>query len=320
MKVLLTGGSGFIGRSIIDKIVTDRNNDSIILALRKEDPSLFGLSSIVTGDLGNNFDWKPVAKGCDVIIHCSARVHVMQDTKNDPLEEYRKSNVDGTLRLAKQAALAGVKRFIFLSSIKVNGEETFLNHCYQPDDQPLPQDPYGISKWEAEQGLKKISEETNMEVVIIRPPLVYGPGVKANFLNMMTLIYKGIPLPFGAINNQRSLVFIDNLVDLIMVCLDHPCAANQTFLVSDGNDLSTTELFKKIAVELDVKQKIFPVPMKLLKFGANAVGKKSIAQRLCGSLCVDITKTRELLNWQPPISLDKAISETTKDFLIRKSS
>lgn len=254
-------------------------------------------------------------KGVDVVIHCAARVHVMHDQAVDPLIEFRKVNLAGTLNLARQAAAAGVQRFVFISSIKVNGEGTAPGMPYHADDAVTPLDAYGISKHEAEQGLLALAAETGMEVVIIRPVLVYGPGVKANFLNMMSWLYKGIPLPFGAIYNKRSLVALDNLVDLIVTCIDHPAAANQVFLVSDGDDLSTTDLLRRMGRALGKPARLIPIPSKWLEFGARLLGKQALAQRLCGSLQVDISKTRELLGWTPPVSVDEGLRKTAEYFL-----
>ncbi len=239
----------------------------------------------------------------------------MHDTSSDPLAEFRMINVEGTLSLARQAAAASVRRFIFISSIKVNGEGTPVNMPYLAGAQAAPADSYGISKMEAEHGLRALAGETGMEVVIIRPTLVYGPGVKANFLNMMRWLHKGVPLPFGAIHNRRSLVALDNLVDLIVTCVEHPAAANQTFLVGDGEDLSTTELLRRMGVALGKPARLLPVPSRLLEVGAKLLGKQALAHRLCGSLQVDISKTRELLNWTPPVSVDEALRKTAKHFL-----
>jgi nucleoside-diphosphate-sugar epimerase len=266
-------------------------------------------------DLTADTTWQPVLQSVEVVIHAAARVHVMHDTSSDPLAEFRKVNVDGTLNLARQAAAAGVRRFIFISSIKVNGEGTAVGEPYCADARPAPIDPYGISKMEAEQGLRTLAVETGMEVVIIRPVLVYGPGVKANFLSMMRWLHKGVPLPFGAIDNRRSLVALDNLVDLIVTCIDHPAAANQTFLVSDGEDLSTTELLRRMGVALGKSTRLLPVPSRLLEVGAAMLGKQALAQRLCGSLQVDISKTRELLNWTPSVTVDQALRKTAENFL-----
>jgi len=239
----------------------------------------------------------------------------MNDDTADPLREFRRINVDGTLQLARQAAEAGVKRFVFISSIKVNGESTVPGQPFTAAQAPAPIDPYGVSKWEAEQQLRKLSAETGMEVVIIRPALVYGPGVKANFLNMMKWLYKGVPLPLGAIHNKRSLVALDNLVDLIVTCIDHPRAANQTFLVSDGEDLSTTELLQRTSRALGKLPRLLAVPAWMLETAAKILGKQSIAQRLLGSLQVDIAHTRETLGWTPPVSVDAALRKTAQHFL-----
>lgn len=254
-------------------------------------------------------------KGLRPSSNCAARVHVMNDDAADPLREFRRINVNGTLRLATQAAEAGAGRFVFISSIKVNGESTVPGRPFTAQQAPAPIDPYGVSKWEAEQQLRKLSAETGMELVIIRPVLVYGPGVKANFLNMMKWLYKGVPLPLGAIHNKRSLVSLDNLVDLIVTCIDHPRAANETFLVSDGEDLSTTELLQRMSKALGKRPRLLPVPAWMLETAAKVVGKQSIAQRLCGSLQVDISHTRERLGWTPPVSVDAALRKTAQHFL-----
>ena len=249
------------------------------------------------------------------VIHLAARVHVMSYASKSPLEEYRKVNVRGTLNMAQRAASAGVKRFIYLSSIKVNGEETAPGMPFTAEDNPAPIDYYAISKYEAETGLRKLAHETGMDVVIIRPPLVYGPGVKANFLRMMQLLRRGMPLPFGAINNVRSLVALENLVDFIILCIEHPAAANQIFLVSDGEDLSTTELLRRLAKALGIPARLLPLPTIVLKIGAMLIRKSSIARRLCGSLQVDISKSRELLGWSPPCSVDIALQNVANDYL-----
>lgn len=313
-KVLLTGGTGFVGRSVLNRLC--RDGMEVVVCSRTDTINVpSGVRHLSVAGLDSNTDWKLALDGSEVIIHCAARVHVMNDTSTDPLTEFRKVNVDGTLNLARQAAAAGVRRFIFISSIKVNGEGTPVGVPYLADAQPLPADPYGISKMEAEQGLRALAAETAMEVVIIRPVLVYGPGVKANFLSMMRWLHKGVPLPFGAIHNRRSLVALDNLVDLIVTCIDHPAAANQTFLVSDGEDLSTSELLRRMGAALGKPARLLPVPSRLLEAGAAMLGKKDLSQRLCGSLQVDIGKTRELLNWIPPVSVDDALRETAKHFL-----
>ncbi len=228
---------------------------------------------------------------------------------------FRSVNVEGTANLARQAAATGVRRFVFLSSVKVNGEFTETGQPFTADDAPAPKDPYGVSKYEAEKLLRKIAAETGMEVVIIRPPLVYGPGVKANFESMMRWLMRGVPLPLAAMtNNRRSLVALDNLVDLIVTCLNHPAAANQTFLVSDGEDLSSAQLLKRMGAAMGHPAHLFYMPPALLKLGASVLNKPGIYQRLCGSLQLDIAKTRQLLGWIPPVSVDEGLRRAAEGF------
>ena len=300
MKLLITGANGFVGSALCTKA---KENFSVIAATRAE-----------VNAINQHTDWQAMLKGVDVIVHLAARVHIMNDSSKDPLNEFRLVNVKGTLNLAQQAVKAGVKRFIFISSIKVNGESTLLGQPFTANDAPNPQDAYGQSKYEAELALKQLAKGTGLDVVIIRPPLVYGADVKANFYNMMRWLNRSVPLPLGAIHNKRSLVALDNLVDLILTCATHPNAANQTFLVSDDEDLSTTELLRRMAQALGKKAYLLPVPASLLGFAARLIGKQSIAQRLCGSLQVDITKTRQLLNWTPPVSVDTALAQTARAF------
>ncbi|TDX32160.1 nucleoside-diphosphate-sugar epimerase [Modicisalibacter xianhensis] len=272
------------------------------------------------GELSSESDWSEALRDCSAVVHCAARVHVMDDTEADPLAAFRSANVQGTLNLARQAAQAGVARFVFISSIKVNGEQTTRDTFFTAEDEPAPRDPYGISKLEAERGLFVLAEETGMEVVIIRPPLVYGPGVRANFASMMRWLDKGVPLPFGAIHNRRSLVARSNLVDLIMTCLEHPAAANQVFLAGDGEDLSTTQLLHRVGQALGKPARLLPIPIKLLEIAAGVAGKHAIAQRLCGSLRVDISKTQKLLGWRPQVSVDQALNETAQAYLNSQNS
>jgi nucleoside-diphosphate-sugar epimerase len=243
----------------------------------------------------------------EAIVHLAARVHVMNDLRGDSFAEFREVNLAGTLNLARQAAEAGVKRFVFLSSVKVNGESTSPGHPFSEQDIPAPQDSYSISKLEAEDFLRQLSIETGMAVTIIRPPLVYGYGAKANFQKMLYWLDKGVPLPFGAIRNQRSFVALDNLVNFIQICIVHPSAANQTLLVSDGEDLATTDLLRRIGLALGKPARLVPVPMGLLYLVAALIGKKAIVQRLCGSLQVDISKASDLLNWTPPLDVDEGL-------------
>lgn len=274
-----------------------------------------GAETVVIGSLSSETDWTAALRNVDQIVHLAARVHVMNDKCSDPLAEFRRVNVEGTVALARQAAVAGVRRFVFLSSVKVNGEFTKPGHPFTADAVPAPEDPYGVSKYEAEQLLRQIAAETGMEVVIIRPPLVYGPGVKANFESMRRWLARGVPLPLAAVtNNRRSLVALDNLVNVIVTCLNHPAAANQTFLVSDGEDLSTAELLKRMSAAMGKPARLFYLPPTLLKLGANVLNRPGIYQRLCGSLQLDIAKTRQLLGWTPPMSLDEGLRRAAEGF------
>lgn len=314
--ILVTGATGFVGKAVVQRLLAEDQSRCVAVAVRRDDrrwPER--VLPRVTGDLEPSIDWSMALADVSAIVHCAARVHVMADTAANPLEEFRRVNVHGALNLARQAAMAGVLRFVFVSSVKVNGEATQPGQRFTADDAPAPLDAYGISKMEAEQGLRGIAAETGMEVVIIRPPLVYGPGVKANFQAMMRWLARGVPLPLGAINNRRSMVALDNLVDLIVTCIDHPAAANQTFLVSDGEDLSATQLLQRLGRALGKPARLIPVPAMLLKVGAALVGKPAIAQRLCGSLQVDISKTQQLLGWTPPLSVDEGLKKAAEEYL-----
>ena len=312
--ILVSGATGFVGSALVARLA--RDGCEVRACVRRDGVSMpNGVHCVQVGGLTADVDWSHALARVEVMVHAAARVHVMDDTAVDPLAEFRRINVQGTLNLARQAAAACVRRFIFISSIKVNGEATKLGSPFSMDDISAPLDPYGVSKMEAEQGLREIAAQTGMEVVIIRPPLVYGPGVKANFQAMMRWLDRGVPLPLGAIHNRRSLVAIDNLVDLIVTCIDHPAAANQTFLVSDGEDLSTTQLLQRMALALGKRARLIPVPPVLLKLGAALVGKPAIAQRLCGSLQVDISKTRQLLGWNPPVSVDEGLKRAAEGYL-----
>ena len=306
--ILVTGATGFVGKAVVRRLLAEDASRRVIVAVRRDNQQWPDkVLPRVTGDLEPSSDWSHALEGVSAVVHCAARVHVMTDTAANPLDEFRRVNVQGTLNLARQAAAAGVRRFVFVSSIKVNGEAIEPGHPFTADDAPGPLDAYGVSKMEAEQGLRELSAQTGMDVVIIRPPLVYGPGVKANFAAMMRWLKRGVPLPLGAIHNQRSLVALDNLVDLIVTCLTHPAAANQTFLVSDGEDVSTTQLLRRMGLALGRPARLIPVPVSWLKLAATMVGKQDMAQRLCGSLQVDIEKTRRLLGWTPPLSLDEGL-------------
>ena len=312
--ILVTGASGFVGKALCANLI---RRCPLRISVRDRSVGDWPAGAdAIEASLSPEQDWITALSGVSSIVHCAARVHVMNEDAGDPLAEFRRVNVDGTLRLAHQAAEAGVRRFVFVSSIKVNGEHSQPGHPFAADEIPAPGDPYGVSKCEAEAGLRTLSQETGMEVVIIRPPLVYGPGVKANFLAMMRWLQRGVPLPLGGVTeNRRSLVYLDNLVDLIVTCIDHPAAANKTFLVSDDEDLSTAALLRRMAAALGRPARLIPVPAGLITLGAKLIGRPGIAQRLCGSLQVDIGKTRGLLGWTPPISVDEGLRRTAAHWL-----
>jgi nucleoside-diphosphate-sugar epimerase len=307
-KILVTGATGFVGTALCRRLT----HDGVLHAGAVRQHAGFGQFEI--GELTGRVDWSSALADCDAIIHLAARVHIMKDRADDPLTAFRAVNVAATENLARQAAQHGVRRFIFASSIKVNGEST-SDKPFLASDLPITLDPYGQSKLEAEQALARIAEATGLEVVIVRPPLVYGPGVGANFLRLMQLVKSGLPLPFGALNNCRSMVALDNLIDLLLTCVRHPAAAGQTFLVSDGHDVSTPELIRMLAAAMGKRAWLLPVPTKLLAAGAAVAGKSAAAERLLGSLQVDIEKTRSTLGWQSVVSMDDAINATVAHFL-----
>ncbi|OUL88697.1 UDP-glucose 4-epimerase family protein [Paraburkholderia hospita] len=311
MTVLVTGGNGFVGQALCEHL--RRQGLSVRAGVRKVPSANPDVAQMP--DLAPDANWTPLLSDVDTVIHTAARVHVMQDRAADPLTEFRRSNTEGTLRLAQQAVDAGVRRFVFVSSIKVNGESTVAGHPFVASEASIPSDPYGISKYEAEAGLRKLADATGLEVVIIRPPLVYGPGVRANFLSMMRWISRGVPLPLGAVHNRRSLVALDNLVDLLAVCARHPAAVKQTFLVSDGEDLSTTDLLRRIGQAMGKPVRLIPVPASVLELGGALVGRGDLSRRLCGSLQIDLSETRRVLAWQPIISVDSALKKTVAAFL-----
>jgi UDP-glucose 4-epimerase len=313
--ILVTGATGFVGSALVRRLAANHAFVGVVAAVRRIAVAWpEGVRQVQVGDLLPTADWSMALKGVDAVVHCAARVHVMNDDATDALQAYREANVNGTLNLARQAAHAGVRRFVFVSSIKVNGEATQPGQPFTADDVPEPLDPYGVSKLEAEQGLWEIETQMGMEVVIVRPPLVYGPGVKANFASMLRWVARGIPLPLGAIHNARSMVALDNLVDLLVNCLKLPAAAGQIFLVSDGEDMSTTELLRRTAQAMGKEAFLLPVPAFVLEWGAAFLGKRAVAQRLFGSLQVDIYKTRQLLGWIPPISVDEGLRRAAQGF------
>ena len=305
MNVMLTGATGFLGQHICFKIFQEQQ--ILLTTVYRSEMPPNSDSSFMVASLDPDTNWEEALKGQDVVIHAAARAHIMKDESLDPLSEYRKVNVAGTLNLASQAAKYGVKRFIYISSIKVNGESTRPGKPFRFDDTPSPEDHYGVSKAEAESGLLKMGAESGMEIVIIRPPLVYGKGVKGNFASLLKLTPKRLPLPLGCINNQRSMVSIQNLVDLIVTCIDHPNAANQVFLVSDDEDLSTSSLLLRLGEAADCPARLIYIPVFFLKSFATLFGKREVVHRLTSSLQVDISHTKESLNWKPPFSVDECL-------------
>jgi len=302
--ILVTGATGFIGRQLCDRLMHEGRQVRRAARDRSQIEDAF-----VVGNIGRETSWREALAGVDTVVHLAARVNISQENSAQALAGFRKVNTEGTLALAHQAAQACVKRFVFISSIGVNGN--FNTRPFNEQDTPRPAEPYAVSKLEAEQGLRELAAETNMEVVIIRPPLVYGFNATGSFGSLVRWIKKGIPLPLGAIHNRRHLVGLDNLVDFIVTCIDHPSAANHTFLVADEEDLSTTDLLRRVGSALDKPVRLIPVPMWLLKLGATLLGKQGMALKLCGSLQVDISKAREVLDWAPPVSVDEGLRRAT---------
>lgn len=318
MKVAVTGATGFIGGAIVRRLV--KNTHDVVAIVRETNRYLSDdVSLINAGDIDSKTIWMNKLSGIDVIVHSAARVHLLSDSVNDPLKEYREINTYGTLNLARSAEKQGVKRFIFISTIKVNGESTLHGNAFTSLDPHNAEDPYGCSKSEAEEQLIELAKNSTMEIVIIRPPLVYGAGVKANFASLMNLVSKGFPLPFGAIrSNKRSLVSLENLVDLIVTCLDHPKARNQVFLVSDDHDLSTAALIQYMAKGLGSSGRMLFVPVWCYHLLGKLFRKEDVINRLVGSLQVDISRTKKILGWKPPQSLEDAFKETAQAFLCEK--
>jgi nucleoside-diphosphate-sugar epimerase len=309
LQILLTGANGFVGKALLESFC--RDGHQVVAAARQPVASVEGARYLPIRDIDDPQAWRRAAHGIDIVVHTAARVPIMRGSGDD-LALYRQVNVAGTLTVAREAVAAGVKRFVFISSIKVNGEGTPPGRPFLADDTPRPTDAYGVSKLEAEQALTKLASATGMEVVIVRPPLIYGPGAKGNFSALAKLVEAGIPLPLGAVKNKRSFVGIDNLVSLITRCIEHPAAANRVFLATDGEDLSTAELLRRLAVARGRPCRLISVPTGLLHVGATLVGKKALAQRLLGSLQADITKTRELLDWEPPYTVEQGLCRFIK--------
>jgi len=309
--VLVTGANGFVGRALCAELV---GRKYAVRAVVRDASSLNGgaCEVVTVTDIDAATEWTNALKGVDTVIHLAARVHVMRDTVTDPLAEFRRINTAGTEHLARSAAASGVKRLLYVSSIKVNGEATHGDKKFTAADVPAPQDPYGVSKWEAEQALHRVAEETGLEVVIVRPPLVYGPGVKGNFAQMLGIVFKRIPLPFASVHNHRDLVYVGNLLDAIITCASHPKAAGQTYLVCDGEDISTPDLLRQLAAGMKAPSHLFPCPPALLQLAGKLAGKSQQLERLLGSLRVDSDKMRIDLNWVPPYSSQQGLQTTAE--------
>jgi len=342
MHILVTGASGFIAKALCKKILAKGWR---VRGTVRSVTQMTALSSKVegvhVGDIGPDTDWSKVLNDVDTVVHLAARVHVMNDTAYDPLSAFRWVNVKGTERLAQQAVDANVRRFFFMSSIKVHGERTgdsgqwsgkdrrqktegrlqggVLKHFFSEEDVPEPQDPYAVSKWEAEQVLQNIAEATGLEVVILRPPLVYGPGVKANFLRLLETVVRRVPLPLANVNNQRSLIYIENLVDAVVTCISHPKATGQTYLASDGEDVSTPELIRRVGSALERPVRMFPFPTFLIRLAGRLLGKTAEVERLLGSLTVDCSKIKRELDWKPPYTMAQGLSQTAEWYLKRRN-
>lgn len=309
--ILITGSNGFLGSHLIETLKCRE-----LSLLDRGEANLHKNFPYLSAEINSFDDYSSALNGCKTVVHCAARVHIMDDKVENPLALYREANTAGTMNLARQAIASGVERFVFVSSIKVNGEGTSFGKPFSSADAYSPKDDYGLSKAEAEIELFEITKNTGMEVVIVRPTLVYGPGVKANFAALMNLVSKGIPLPFGCItHNKRSLVSVDNLVNLIVTCVEHPKAANQVFLVSDDYDLSTSEMVREMSAALGKSTWQLPVPLWCYKLTGKLINKSDVMDRLIGSLQVDITHTKETLNWSPPQTLKDGFKKTAEAFL-----
>jgi nucleoside-diphosphate-sugar epimerase len=308
--LLVSGANGFVGQALCREGM--RRGMRIKGVTRSACPLPVATEQVVTGSIDEKTAWDNALQGVDVVIHLAARVHVMQEDAADPLAEFRRVNVAGTEHLACAAAVSGVKRLVYVSSVKVNGEATIAGQRYSELDQPAPQDPYGISKCEAERALHRVARETGLEVVILRPPLVYGAGVKGNFAQMLRVLAQGIPLPLASLGNKRSLLYIGNLVDALLHCATHPAAAGKTYLLSDGEDISTPELLRQLGAAMGHPARLLPCPPGLLRLVGRLLGRASQVERLAGSLQVDSSLIRRELDWQPPCTLQQGLRATAE--------
>lgn len=308
MKFLITGATGFVGRALCAELL--ERGQFVRAALRLIPQEAENVEVVIVGAIDEDTDWAEALQGMDVVIHLAARVHVMKELSAGPLAEFRKVNVQGTENLARQASRAGVKRLVYVSSIKVNGEATSGDEKFSEANTPAPIDPYGVSKWEAEQVLQRVAQEAGLEVVIMRPPLVYGVGVKGNFAQMLRVLAKSIPLPLASVHNLRSLIYVGNLVDALIVSSMHPAAAGKTYLVSDGEDVSTPELLRQLGAAIGHSARLFACPSGVLKFAGRLAGKSDQFERLLGALRVDSGKIRRELAWCPPYTLREGLQKT----------
>ena len=307
-SLLVTGANGFVGRALCDEAVA--RGFKVKGATRTACHFDSGAENIIVGAIDGATDWTSALNGINVVIHLAARVHVMRDRAVDPLAEFRRVNTAGTEHLARSAAAAGVKRLVYVSSIKVNGESTHGEERFTEQDVPAPQDAYAISKWEAEQALHNVAAETGLEIVIVRPPLIYGPGVKGNFLRLLQVVEKGIPLPFARVRNTRSMLYVGNLSDILLCCATHPVAAGKTYLVRDGEDISTPYLVQLVSDGMGKRAGLFPLPMRLLRALATVTGQHAAFERIMGSLRINDEHIRRELGWQPPFSLQQGVQMT----------
>jgi nucleoside-diphosphate-sugar epimerase len=312
MKVLVTGATGFVGRPLCRSL--RQRAFTVVAALRAPSPFSDADNSAIVGDIGPETDWSVALQAVDTVVHLAGRVHQMDASAAGDVDAFHRINVQATERLAQEAARLGVRRLVYVSSTKAMGERTEPAKPFSEDDRPKPNDAYGVSKWEAEQAIQRVAAQTGLQTAILRPPLVYGPGVRANFLNLMRLVDSGIPLPFGCIDNRRSLIYVNNLTDALLACIAHPNAAGQVFMVADAEDLSTAQLVRELSRSLGVRARLAPVPVSLLCRLGRILGQAAVVERLTESLTVDSRRIRNTLGWNPPYSISRGFDETAEWF------